>query len=93
MLNPPTATSAPNTSKAEATSENPVTSENQMEQELSPSDNLDKVTISEISLLDMSKEALEINFHEDELLAIAKLSRPVLKTPSTELVIKVKLDI
>lgn len=29
----------------------------------------------------------------DDLLAVAKLSRPVLKTPSTELVIKVKLDI
>ena len=30
---------------------------------------------------------------DDELLAVAKLSRPILKTPSTELVIKVKLDI
>jgi hypothetical protein len=30
---------------------------------------------------------------EDDLLAVAKLSRPVLKTPSTELVVKVKLDI
>ena len=30
---------------------------------------------------------------DDELLAVAKLSRPVLKTPSTELVIKIKLDI
>jgi len=30
---------------------------------------------------------------DDDLLAIAKLSRPILKTPSTELVIKVKLDI
>lgn len=29
----------------------------------------------------------------DELLAVAKLSRPVLKNPSTELVIKIKLDI
>jgi alpha-tubulin suppressor-like RCC1 family protein len=30
---------------------------------------------------------------EDDLLAVAKLSRPILKTPSTELVVKVKLDI
>ena len=29
----------------------------------------------------------------DDLLAVAKLSRPILKTQSTELVVKVKLDI
>lgn len=30
---------------------------------------------------------------DDDLLAVAKLSRPILKTPSTELVVKIKLDI